>query len=94
MTDQAILTAPDEASLKAQYISALARFVNDTNAIHKAVEADLCCFPDMLALTKRASLIAQNLESKPTAPFDPFNVGDQPVYRLDRKGTPVDSPAS
>ncbi|GBR41762.1 hypothetical protein [Gluconobacter kondonii] len=79
MTDQAILMAPDEASLKAQYISALERFVDDTNAIHKAVEADLCWFPDMLALAGRARVIAEDLERKQTDSFDPCDFGNHPV---------------
>ena len=79
MTDQAILTAPDEASLKAQYILALERFVDDTNAIHKAVEADLCWFPDMLALAERARVIAEDLERKQTDSFDPCDFENHPV---------------
>ena len=79
MTDQAILTAPDEASLKAYYILALKRLVDETNAIHKAVEADLCWFPDMLALAERARVIAEDLERKQTDSFDPCDFENHPV---------------
>jgi len=79
VSNSALRPHPDEATLKAHYILALERFIDETTAIYHGEERDLSWFPDMLAFAGRARVIAQELETKPADPFAQFDVEAQPV---------------
>lgn len=51
-----------EARLRAAFIQDLRNFVDNTDAIHAAVDSDLYWFPEMLALARRADDLATRLE--------------------------------
>lgn len=53
-----------EARLRAAFIQDLRNFVDNTDAIHAAVDSDLYWFPEMLALARRADDLATRLEEE------------------------------